>query len=582
MSKKMSDQALEKRIKEAFTHATPHNPSSALSACDESTQKGRIIPMNTKKKSLIFRVAAIAAAVVLCCGVGIGLFAYDANGAVATTVSLDVNPSVEITLNKGDKVLAVTPLNEDGEVVVGEMDFKGVDLDVAVNALIGSMVKNGYINELSNSILLSVNGKNTEKSNALRQELAAKINDAMLNESVEGSVLSQTVEKIDNELKTLAEEYGISAGKAQLIRQFVSQDSTYTFEELVDLTINELNLLSESGSTKLENVELSGKQASDKKYVGKDAAREAVLNHAGVLEDILSKFDCEMDFVDGRMIYEIKFDCEGFEHDYMIDAESGEIFKQSKKHPHGDKLHDDDDKDRFEAVTDENGEAVTDENGEAVTVAVEPEKRPEGDREPIEEACTEAHITAEEALAKAVEHAGLAADAAIEDSECELGRKRSICVYEVEFDFEDYEYEYLINASTGDVVKYQKEAVREDDRDEHKGEGNKPAFGEMESRPAMPEFDEEMTRPEMPEMPEMPELPEKPEGEPFPEKPEHNEGMPHPELPEGETFPEMHEGQRPGRFPAEAESGMERPNMNRPVDEAESADADDKGFAPLK
>ncbi len=573
MSQKMSDQALEKRIKEAFTHATPNNPSSALSACEESTQKGRIIPMNTKKKSLIFRVAAIAAAVVLCCGVGIGLFAYDANGAVATTVSLDVNPSVEITLNKGDKVLAVTPLNQDGEIVVGEMDFKGVDLDVAVNALIGSMVKNGYINELSNSILLSVNGKNTEKSDALRKELATKINDAMANESVEGSVLSQTVEKVDAELKALAEEYGVSAGKAQLIRQFVSQNSTYTFEELVELTINELNLLSESGSTKLENVELSGKEASDKKYVGKDAAREAVLNHAGVLEDILSKFDCEMDFVDGRMIYEIKFDCEGFEHDYMIDAESGEIFKQSKKLPHGDKLHDDNGKDRFEAVTDENGEAVTDENGEAVTVPVEPEKRPEGDREPIEEACTETHITAEEALAKAVEHAGLAADAAIEDSECELGRKRSICVYEVEFDFEDYEYEYLINASTGDVVKYQKEPVREDDRDQHKGEDSKPAFGEMESLPEHPEFNEEMTRPEMPEMPE---------GEPFPEKPEHNEEMPRPELPEGETFPEMHEDQHPGRFPAEAESGMERPNMGHPVDEAESADADDKGFAPLK
>lgn len=557
MSKKMSDQALEKRIKEAFTHATPNNPDSVLSACEVPTQKGRIITMKSTKKSLIFRVAAIAAAFVLCCGVGIGLFAYNTSDGIETTVSLDVNPSVEITLNKGDKVIDVTPLNEDGEIVVGDMDFEGVDLDVAVNALIGSMVQNGYINELSNSILLSVNGKDTEKANQIRADLATKINDAMQSESVEGSVLSQTVEKIDKELKDLAKEHGISAGKAQLIRQFVTQNATYTFEELVNLTINELNLLSVSGSTKLENVELSGKEASDKKYVGKDAAREAAKGHAGILEDILEKFDCEMDFVDGRMVYDVKFDCDGFEHDYMIDAESGEIIKQSKKHQHGKPSDDMDDREeRFEVVTDEAGEAVTDENGEAVTVVVEPEKRPEDDREPTKDACTETHITAEEALAKAVAHAGLAVDATLEDSECELGRKRGACVYEVEFTFDGVEYEYLIGATTGDVVKYQKEAIREDDHKgdhgNHKEEETKPAFGEMESRPDKPEFDEEMTRPEKPEFDGEMTRPELPEGETFPEMPErpeypeHDEDEHRPELPEGETHRVGQGEDRPG------------------------------------
>ena len=627
MSKNTSNQALEARIKEAFTHATPNHPSSALSACEEFTQKGRILPMNTKKKSLIFRVAAVAAAFVLCCGVAIGLFAYESGNnpadSVAATVSLDVNPSIEIALNDADTVLSVTPLNEDAKVVIGEMDLKGCDLDVTVNAIIGSMVKNGYINELANSVLLSVNGADTEKSNALREALATKINDAMQSESVDGSVLSQTVAAIDEELKALAQDNGISVGKAQLLRQFIAQNSTYTFEELVELTINELNLLSESGSTKLENVELTGKVASDKKYMGKDAVREAVLDHAGVPEDILSKFDCEMDFMDGRMVYDVKFDGDGFEHDYMIDAESGEIIRQSKKPPHGEH-RDEEREDRFEVVTDENGEAVTDEQGEAVTVVVapetRPEMRPEDGREPME-ACTETHITPEEALAKALEHAELAADAAIEDDECELGRKRGACVYEVEFDFEGYEYEYLIGASTGDVVKYQKEPVR--DRDDHREDDSMPHHGEMESRPERPEDDEEMTRPERPEddeemtRPERPEhdeemtRPERPEDDEDedeemtrPERPEHDEEMTRPERPEDDededeemTRPERPEHDedadeemtRPARpeHDDDADEEMPRPEMGGGQDhtrfpaEAESDEAH-KGFAPLK
>ena len=37
-----------------------------------------------------------------------------------------------------------------------DMDFSGSSLDVAVNAIIGSMLQNGYLNELANSVLISV------------------------------------------------------------------------------------------------------------------------------------------------------------------------------------------------------------------------------------------------------------------------------------------------------------------------------------------------------------------------------------------------------------------------------------------
>ena len=199
---------------------------------------------------------------------------------MASTVSLDVNPSIEIQVNEKNRVLDVVPMNEDGKTIIGEMDFRGNGLDVTVNALIGSMLKNGFISEISNSILVSVDSDDPEKSVSLREMLAAEIENLLSTSTFSGAVLTQGVTQTE-ELQKLAEEYGITLGKAQLINQIITQNTKYTFEDLASLTINELNLISETGNLNLENVTSTG-TASDKQYIGEAKAKEIALNHAGV------------------------------------------------------------------------------------------------------------------------------------------------------------------------------------------------------------------------------------------------------------------------------------------------------------
>ena len=66
------------------------------------------------------------------------LYSYGYGRTAAPTedsvIMLDVNPSVSISVDAEEKVLAVTPLNADGNIVVGDMDFTGSSLDVTVNA----------------------------------------------------------------------------------------------------------------------------------------------------------------------------------------------------------------------------------------------------------------------------------------------------------------------------------------------------------------------------------------------------------------------------------------------------------------
>ena len=53
-------------------------------------------------------------------------------------------------MNRNDKVLKAEPLNSDAEEILDNMDLEHVDVDIAVNALIGSMVRHGYLSDLDN------------------------------------------------------------------------------------------------------------------------------------------------------------------------------------------------------------------------------------------------------------------------------------------------------------------------------------------------------------------------------------------------------------------------------------------------
>ena len=79
----------------------------------------------------------------------------------------------------------------------GEMDFSGSDLEVAVNAIIGSMLQKGYLSELANSILISVDNPDSTRGAALQERLTAEVDKLLKTDTFSGAVLSQTVEKND-------------------------------------------------------------------------------------------------------------------------------------------------------------------------------------------------------------------------------------------------------------------------------------------------------------------------------------------------------------------------------------------------
>ena len=302
---------------------------------DFKKRKGMVYIKEEKKihkKNLIISLSACLA-VCVCLFIGLGYF--NNNVKVASIIGIDVNPSVELKVNKNEKVLDVIANNDDAKVILEGMDLKGSDINVAVNALIGSMVKNGYIDELANSILISVDNPDSQESEKLRKKIVDELN-AFISNGNNISVVSQSITAEDKNT-SLAKKYGISVGKLELIEKLIEKNNLYTYETLKDLSINELNLL--LGST-TENVTTSG-SASEKAYIGKDKALEIALSAASASEATWS--EVEMDYDDGLMVYEVEFTYNNREYDYEINATTGDIIKSDREY--------DDDDDDYHSTT---------------------------------------------------------------------------------------------------------------------------------------------------------------------------------------------------------------------------------------
>ncbi len=430
----MAEKDIERKIKKAVEVATPDVLDRVLSQCDSNR---KVMKMENNKKRSIFKgIIGVAAAIAL---VAVGAFGYslldNGNGAAPApdidveyaVVTLDVNPSVEIHVTADQKVMEVKALNEDGKKVLGDMNFKDADVKVAVNAIVGSMVKNGYISELANSVLISVDSENAEVGKSLEIGLLNEVQKLFENDKFSGAVLSQSVNS-DSAVKEKAKAYGISVGKVQLINKIVASDSRYSFEQLSGLSINELNLLSASGK-EISSAVVADGIASEGKYIGRGKAKQIALNHAGVKESDIFGFDLDMDFDNGKMVYEIDFHVGNVEYEYDINALDGSVVKHEKE-ADDDIIH--------ESVKPNNGDGAGNGAGNGASDGAG------------------SYIGAEAARDAALKHAGLKL-ADVRELEVELDRDRGVVEYEVEFKSNGYEYDYEIDAKSGAIKHFNKE-----------------------------------------------------------------------------------------------------------------------------
>ena len=335
----MTDRELEQKLADAFTRAAPDDLEKILSRCGE--QKGSVTEMKelksnpniidvevteVKPKKRLGRWLAAACAALVLLGAGGGGLIYQQSYAVASVVSLDVNPSIELKVNRNERVLSCTALNTEAAAVLFDMDggadLKGTKVDVAVNAIVGALVREGYLDSISSAILISVEDKDQARAQRLQAELVASVDGVLQTQAPGTSVLSQVL-TIDADAPVpeyMTFDSGLSAGKSALVYKVMEMNgtlatnSTLAFDKLAALSVEELNDLLEAGEKRIP--------------IGKPAAAMAVETYAGTtaLSSPTTDVDPELE----KGIYEVELKTAWGEFNYTVDAFTGQVLSGQK------------------------------------------------------------------------------------------------------------------------------------------------------------------------------------------------------------------------------------------------------------
>ena len=145
-------------------------------------------------------------------------------------------------------------------------------------------------------------------------------------------------------------------------------------------------------------------------YITQQQAQAAALEHAGLAEADVQFLSTRLDYDDGRAEYDVEFICGNEEYDYNIDALTGEVLSM----------------DREVEYYSQNQQSAA--NG--------------------------ATLTADEAKQIALQHAGID-EASTTRMEISFDYDDGRAVYEVEWKVDRTEYQYDIDANTGDILSYE-------------------------------------------------------------------------------------------------------------------------------
>lgn len=144
------------------------------------------------------------------------------------TITLDINPSIKIELNKDKKVINVTALNDDAKEVINE-NFKEKTFEEEIE-LLSVNLNNKHLLEDATIIVTIENMDETEVKDILNKSFETK--------SVTYDLL---IPQITESAKEIANKYNISQGKAAYLENIINENPKLNIEDIASSSVKEID-----------------------------------------------------------------------------------------------------------------------------------------------------------------------------------------------------------------------------------------------------------------------------------------------------------------------------------------------------
>jgi hypothetical protein len=173
---------------------------------------GKLPIQRQRVKKTFFRFSSFKMALtsmVAVCLLVFSMFSASASNKVYAYLSIDINPSVEIAVNKDLKVVKIKGYNQEGKMIVTRLsDWQGEPFIDIAKKIIELSIKNGYLQE-GEEVLITTVKKETSRSSS--KQLVQQLNE--VKQSYEAKDIIVTTQTSTLEVRKEAVEKGFTTGK---------------------------------------------------------------------------------------------------------------------------------------------------------------------------------------------------------------------------------------------------------------------------------------------------------------------------------------------------------------------------------
>lgn len=202
---------------------------------------GQIIQIKKRSSHLTKKISAFAASAAAFAILGTGVWAY---ASPYTYVSVDVNPSIEFSVNRFDRVIDVTAVNDDGDDILEDISLNDLKNETISNALVNTIEQiseAGYFDsETEGGIVITTSSSDMTKAEELATDLAQDVEQktAQNGDSLEIEVFSVNQERVEK-----AKELGVTPGKLNLVEKLQAasgNSASVNLEEWLDKPVKDI------------------------------------------------------------------------------------------------------------------------------------------------------------------------------------------------------------------------------------------------------------------------------------------------------------------------------------------------------
>lgn len=214
----------DRRLKEAFDNIRAddeikRHTREFLARKTEGYRRGSSFPYG--------RLAAVMAACLMMAIIGGG--GYFLYFIPVSSISVDVNPSIELGINRFDRVVTVDTFNADGDDIMSSVNVRFMDYRDAMDKILNQESEEAYLSEDS-CIAITVSGAAEGK----QREMLAHLHTCAASY---GNVHCSSGSHVDAEA---AHEAGMTLGRYQAFQELQALDPSVTAEDIEGLTMSQI------------------------------------------------------------------------------------------------------------------------------------------------------------------------------------------------------------------------------------------------------------------------------------------------------------------------------------------------------